>query len=389
MTSTQHTDTDDRLMALIRTADPLGDDQPMAAADAEAILAEILDVPRPVAPVRRVPRGTVVLRVAVLGGVAAVVAAGAILVRGDDRGGIEPASAAVIEHAQAGLAQPPGSILHIDVRGTQTNGDGTTVSWRDESWQQNGPPYDRRQVETNPGGTVVESGTVGGDSQVYDPSRNTIYSSAPVADLHREYWISAGPRPGTYTLRGAVFRMTPQHTFKVTPGGPRETIVISAERRQALKDGSSVLHWVRNHSGNGPRWHLAVVSASRARETAPRCAEPDAGSSDFRRQMLMLLRSCGAHVDGHAAIDGRHALVIRFRGGHITYYVDPTTYRPIGIDTAGTDGGTRLRFDVYEVLPGTDGNEELLSLSAQHPSAAVDRSRADYEAAELRMFPHG
>ena len=50
---------------------------------------------------------------------------------------------------------------------------------------------------------------------------------------------------------------------------------------------------------------------------------------------------------------------------------------------------TRLRFEAYEVLPATDANEALLSLAAQHPSATVDRDPAHYQAAEMRMFPHG
>jgi hypothetical protein len=34
-------------------------------------------------------------------------------------------------------------------------------------------------------------------------------------------------------------------------------------------------------------------------------------------------------------------------------------------------------------------NGAVLSLTAQHPSATVDRNQADYVAAEKRLFPNG
>ena len=92
---------------------------------------------------------------------------------------------------------------------------------------------------------------------------------------------------------------------------------------------------------------------------------------------------------GHATIGGRDTLELRSRDGHITYYVDASSYAPVQLDTTGTDGGTSLRFTTYEVLPADDANEALLSLTAQHPSATVDSNQADYLAAEKRLFPNG
>ena len=120
---------------------------------------------------------------------------------------------------------------------------------------------------------------------------------------------------------------------------------------------------------------------------APDCS--DFGSQDYGDQILTLLRSCGAHLVGQATIGGHDTLELRSQDGHITYYVDASTYVPVQLDTTGTDGGTSLRFTTYEVLPGDDANEALLSLTAQHPSATVDRNQADYVAAEKRLFPNG
>jgi hypothetical protein len=115
---------------------------------------------------------------------------------------------------------------------------------------------------------------------------------------------------------------------------------------------------------------------------------PDPGSPAFRNQILALLNSGGARVDGHKTIDGRETIEISSADGHTTYYVDPDSYDPVELDTRGTGGGVALRFRTYESLP-SEGNTGLLDLRAQHPDAAVDRSAADYDAAQTRLFPHG
>ena len=69
------------------------------------------------------------------------------------------AGASVVDRAAAAIASSPGTILHVDMLGSRTNGDGSVITWRDESWQQETPPYARRQVETTPDGTVIESGS--------------------------------------------------------------------------------------------------------------------------------------------------------------------------------------------------------------------------------------
>jgi len=380
--------TDDALMKLVQSADPL-DGDPAADTTAEALLRQILASPR----VARRRRRTVAVRLGALGA-AALVAFGAIVLTGDEGATVTPASAAVIRHAIAALAQPAGTILHVDMRATQDNGDGSTVSWREESWQLNAAPYDRRQVETTPDGRTVESGNVGKAEQIYDPAANTIYMTAPAAQAsgrgaQRTYWLFPGPRPNTYTLRAAVFVLGPGHDFEVRPGGRRETVVITDSQAKALKAGTDVLHWQRvepRHPGKYARFRLAVVPASSVTH-APGDADPS--SPEFSRQILALLRSDRAHVVGPATVHGRDALEIRSADGHTTYDVDPKTYAPIQLATTGTDGGTSLFFDTYEVLPASDDTRALLHLTAQHPTASVDRNTADYAAAEHRLLPEG
>ena len=150
------------------------------------------------------------------------------------------------------------------------------------------------------------------------------------------------------------------------------------------------MKWVRAPRGEAVINHLKpVVTAAPARgTTAPSCnVDPDTAS--FREQIQNLLRACGAHLVGHATVGGRDTLEIRAQDGHTTYYVDPDTYAPVELDTTGTDGGVNLRFTSWEVLPDGGANAALLSLAGQHPSATVDSDRADYRAAEQRLFPNG
>jgi hypothetical protein len=397
MTTTPPTPDGD-LIDLVRSVDPLdGHVDPVTDEATESLLREILATPRPERSLRLRPSMNLAGRLATVGAVAAVAVAAIIAITGGDRGAVAPASAAVVRHALAAAVQPPGTILHVDMRGTQDNGDGTTITWRDQSWQQNSAPYDRRQVETNPDGTTGESANAGDTEQVYDPANNTIYASAPSASRQngarsgkqRTYRITPGPTADTFTVRLMVFEISAKHGYKVVPGrGRRYRLVITSSQAKALKDGSDMIKWVRAPRAaatlNGFR---PAVVAARAAATAPDCS--DFGSQDYGDQILTLLRSCGAHLVGHATIGGRDALELRSRNGHVTYYVDASSYAPVQLDTTGTDGGTSLRFVTWEVLPAGEANEALLSLTAQHPSATVDQNQADYVAAERRLFPNG
>jgi hypothetical protein len=385
--------TDDDLLELVRAADPLdGDATPL---DADALLSEILATARTDGHASTHNRRTAVVRITAVGAAVAAASAAAFALSGGGRGTVTPASAAVIRHALAALDQPAGTILHVDMTGTQDNGDGTTITWRDRSWQENDPPYDRRQVETTPEGTTTESGNVGQSEQVYDPATNTIYmstaaSSSATVSKQPRFRLSAGPRPGAYLLRLRVYRVLVKHGGAARIMATHESLVVTAAQARALKDGTDVVRWRRRPSRTGhkhPRFVPTIVSAPRAPKPAATSAEPD--SPAFADQIRALLRSGGARLVGHATIDGRDTLEIRSRDGHTTYYVDPTTYAPVELDTTGTDGGTSLYFTTYELLPANDANDALLSLTAQHPSATVDQNQADYVAAEKRIFPHG
>jgi hypothetical protein len=169
------------------------------------------------------------------------------------------------------------------------------------------------------------------------------------------------------------------------------TAVITTAQAEGLRKGTDVIVWkVGPHKVMAPT--LGVVPASSlpkpppAKDDAPPDADPT--GSGFRGQILALLRSGEARVVGHRTIDGQDAIEIASADGHTTYYVSPGTYRPIELDTRGTDGGTALRFRTYETLD-LGANRSLLSLTARHPGARIDRDPADYQAAQERLFPNG
>jgi hypothetical protein len=84
------------------------------------------------------------------------------------------------------------------------------------------------------------------------------------------------------------------------------------------------------------------------------------------------LASGSPRVAGTVTIDGRSLYEIELPNGVVGYF-DRTTYRPVYVDNPQRDGSVvRTRVTTYEELPMTPDNEQLLSITAQHPRASVD-----------------
>jgi hypothetical protein len=335
------------------------------------------------------------IRILLAAGATAAVVLGALslLVRGAPSTA-QPAAAAIIRQATAALTQARGTILQIKFTGTQDNGDGTTVTWSQESFTEQGPPYDSRLINVRLSGTPsgVEQSTVSGVPQIYDPTRNTIYvGRAPTGTRStpnvRHYRFSRGPTPGSVRVRVPVaFVLVGRHGHPRAVHTISRTVIVTVAQADALRKGTDTIAWKYHASGervSNPR----VVRAPRD-TSANDASNLDPFSATFRGQILAVLRSGGARVAGHAAVDGRDTIKIESARGHTTYYVAPDSYQPVELTTRGTTGGSVLRFDTYQELP-LSANTKLLSLTAQHPGAMIDRNAADYGAAEARLFPHG
>jgi hypothetical protein len=359
-------------------------------------------------------RRRVWIRFALASGATAAVALGALslLVSGAPSR-VAPAAAAVIHRAAAALAGTPGTILHIKFTATQDNGNGTTVSWSQETFDEQESPYDSRMVNVQLPGTPrgVEQATVAGAPELYDPTRNTIYVGPPPSGRSPEtpglrvpaYRFDPGPTPGTYTVQAPLVFIggsSGARSASVAGGSARtwrkrtiwRIVVVTAAQAKALRKGRDIIRWkIQGRGTRMPRITDARVvpglwASSASTQTDP--ADVNPFSPAFRGQILALLGSGDAEVVGHSTVDGRDTLEIRSRDGHIVYYVAQDTYRPVELTTRGTSGATTMRFTTYEELPVND-NTALLSLTAQHPSATIDRNVAEYAAAQARLFPHG
>ncbi len=85
----------------------------------------------------------------------------------------------IVGKAQAALEVPANLVLHFKTAGTQDNGDGTSVSWADETWQLGSSQQSWRRIETSSDVAPAETAHTGqGYSQVYDPATNTIYQAS-------------------------------------------------------------------------------------------------------------------------------------------------------------------------------------------------------------------
>jgi hypothetical protein len=86
------------------------------------------------------------------------------------------------------------------------------------------------------------------------------------------------------------------------------------------------------------------------------------------------LASGSARVAGTVTIDGLSLYKIELPNGVVGYF-DRTNYRPVYVDNPQRDGTVvRTRVVRFEELPMTPENEQLLSITAQHPKASVDTS---------------
>ena len=114
--------------------------------------------------------------------------------------------------------------------------------------------------------------------------------------------------------------------------------------------------------------------------------------SQYIRQLRAKLASGAARVDGRATVDGRAAIKIKFVHSDETDYVAADgSDVPIKTIQGSPSSGYGQLVNVYHTfkyLPAA-GNAGLLSLTAQHPGARIDRSLRDFRAADNRLFPNG
>ena len=137
--------------------------------------------------------------------------------------------------------------------------------------------------------------------------------------------------------------------------------------------------------GRGER----VVGELLAGQAEPRLDALSAANHGDSQLAVVATQLRGLLSSGHARVtrtktdDGRAAIEIASvhpqSGPRTTYYVNPTDYAPIELDTYGDESPrdvTRVHFHAYEILP-LAGHSDLLRFTAP-ASARIDRNPADY-----------
>jgi outer membrane lipoprotein-sorting protein len=298
---------------------------------------------------RRLVRGAVVL--------AAVSAAALGLLSALTGGG-----PSVVQRAAAALQSSDDSILHYQFDATQQNGDGTTATWNQETWQLRVAPYTRRQIAVDgTDGIRAESVSSGDDNELYDAGNDTIYIA------------------------------TSQELFAAQM--PDITIVSRSKLRKLTHSSRVSVAYVVAKNNVHPKVIATRHGAERLRHQLARERRQESSGGvlpeEFRSEILALLNSGRVVVAGHVTVEGRDAIRLESLNGKQTYIVDASTYDPIEWTTTGTTGGVAYRFGAYEELPVDAESMQLLSLQDQHPNAQVVRGANPYRAAESRLYPHG
>jgi hypothetical protein len=265
------------------------------------------------------------------------------------------------------------TILHIAVTETlspqaQRGSATTTAALSEEGWIQQGPPWNQRLLVHPAGGPVYEEGENAG--RIYNVTTNEVYPGISTPTGKPKYTLRRGAKPGTYRLRAKL-----PHGF--------ETSTITAGDAKLVRDGTDQVSWAITWNGHVQRLQALVLPSARSLKSGPSLSLPNPSSLSFARQLRALLFSGHARVSRVTTDDGKPAIEIAsvhpLDGPRTIYYVDPTTYAPIELDTYGFDNPkdvTRARFSVYQSL-ALAGHRNLLRVTIPR-SARIDRTPADY-----------
>jgi hypothetical protein len=285
----------------------------------------------------------------------------------------------VIQRAADVLAPAPSphSILHVVA--TQTVSpralrDGPSVAFlSEEGWLQQGPPWHRRVIVHPAGGPTLEEGS---DAQIFNVTSNELYPGPQIPSGKPHYTLIPTGHAGSYQFRVKL------------PHGGVYTQTFDASTVKALRDGTQTVSWAVTWNGHVQQLQPLVTPSGREMKIL-QTQQPDASSLAFAAQLHGLLSSGHARVTRTTTVDGKPAIEISSvhpqSGPRTNYYVNPTTYAPIELDSYGYESPTdvtRVRFSVYQTLP-LAGHLRLLRFTVP-PTARTDRIAADYYRWQVR-----
>jgi hypothetical protein len=284
--------------------------------------------------------------------------------------GAQPAAAAVIRGVENAIAPKPGTIVVSKVRVTGRWQGAPPARFTVETVYETpvgaGPQNSLYVTSEHQYGLPSEQAVSGGDEQVYLSKSNTIYMSSIWGPF-----ITKGKKPGTFIYTPPKAAPGPSATL------PAKPLMLTARQAHALLDGADMV--ISNLSGSRMPYRVTL-------SVAPVPHFPS-DTQAFRS----MLKSHNLRVVGLTTIDGRSAIKLagpKFDrrlpsdgGGDagVELWVDPKTYVPIKeVDDRLPLFQTTQTWIEYKTLPITPANERLVSLTARHPHARIDRNRNDY-----------
>ena len=282
----------------------------------------------------------------------------------------------VIRRAAAVVAPAASAntILHIAATETlsplaQRAMDTTVSTLSEEAWIQQGAPWGERAIVQVPGGPQLEDSSTG---QIYNATTQTVYPAPTVPSDTPHYTLTPTGNAGSYKLSVTL------------PQGGVFTQTLDSGTAQDLRDGIDDVQWSVGWNAKTQTQTVSPLVVPSAKELRQiQAQQPSPASTGFAAELQGLLDTGHARVTQTTTSNGQPALEISSvnpqSGPQTNYYVNPTTYIPIELDTFGYDSPddvTRVHFTTYGTLP-LAGNQQLLKVTVPS-TATADHTPADY-----------
>lgn len=115
-----------------------------------------------------------------------------------------------------------------------------------------------------------------------------------------------------------------------------------------------------------------------------RCSGDQPQSNSALSEVQYLLDQRDVTINRHALLNGRPVIKLTSDRGRFSFWISPTTYRPLQVEDRYFPGVTR--FPIVRIRTGSAAPPSLVSLQAQHPGATIDHSSTDYAKAKRRLL---
>jgi hypothetical protein len=277
----------------------------------------------------------------------------------------------VIRNVEKATALRPGTIVISKYRVTSRGPDGHPARFTIETLYETpaGPgPQNMLYINSEHlSSAASERAISGGNEEIYVAKTNTIYISSVWGP-----YITKGTKPGT-------FLYTPPKPRRVRSAvRAAKPLMLTAAQADALLDGTDTV--LATPHGSRVPYHVTLSVAPALR--LPRRRRPRLS----RHAQVPRHQSNRPHEHRRTPRDRTRGPQVqppppRYGGGDagVEAWVDPKTYLPIKEVTDRLPLFEDIQtWTEYKILPITLANERLLSLTARHPHAHVDRNHYDY-----------